>query len=216
MAPAARVRDIHPGRSLRENAAKVIAFRLHELLQWRPALEDPSLVSDLHNMRIAAKRLRYAIETFSICFDGTKAILKDLTDVQEDLGDIHDLDVLTDVLRSRLRALDEPLESQVVDIMGADASQAEKSASLRRLSSQHARDPRRIGLLGLLGDKINDRRRRYAGFQQRWSGEGLKMLTDRIVSAIEPGSAVSRQPSAVSQRVVGVSASEAETVKTES
>jgi hypothetical protein len=189
VAPASRVRGIHPGRSLRENAATVIAFRLDELLQWRPAVEDPGLVTELHNMRIAAKRLRYAFETFQTCFPGTKGILKDLTDIQEDLGDIHDLDVLTDVLRSRLSALEAPLDETIVTIMGSNDTPREKSAALRRASSQQARDPRRIGLLGLLGDKLNDRRARYVSFQKRWRGNGLADLAGRVTMAIAPSDA---------------------------
>jgi hypothetical protein len=184
VAPARRVRGIHPGRSFRENAAKVVEARLEELLDWRPALEDPDLVTELHNMRIAAKRLRYAFETFQTCFPGAKSLLKDLTDIQEDLGDIHDLDVLTDVLRTRLRALDEPLEAGAVEIMESADAPREKSAALRRLSGQHARDPRRIGLLGLLGDKINNRRRRYDAFQKRWAKKGLEELAARVVATI--------------------------------
>jgi hypothetical protein len=186
MAKAQRVRGIHPGRSLRENAAKVVALRLEEVLQWRPALEDPTLVTELHNMRIAAKRLRYAFETFQACFPGSKGILKDLTEIQENLGDIHDLDVLTDVLRSRMRALEQPLEERTIEIMGSTATQGDKSAAIRRASGEQARDVRRIGLLGLLGDKINDRHSRYADFQRRWAGEGFADLAGRVTMAVAP------------------------------
>ena len=186
MARASRVHGIHPARSLRENAAKIVEVRLGELLSWRSALHDPELVAELHNMRIAAKRLRYAIETFQVCFPDIKAVAKDLSDIQEDLGDIHDLDVLTDVLRARLRALDEPMEGRAVDIMAMDLPQVQKSARLRQLVSSEARDQRRLGLLGLLGDKVNERRARFDMFRGRWDAQRLAHLEGMVMRAIGP------------------------------
>lgn len=171
MARAGRVKNIHPGESLEANGRRIIATRLYELISWRAALADPTLVTELHDMRIAAKRLRYALEFFQLCFPDTKQTLRDLADMQEDLGDIHDLDVLTDILRRRLAGTESGLEGEATEIMASDLSPRERHNQLRRVLYAQARDPRRLGLLGLLGDKIADRRRRYAKVQRRW-GEG--------------------------------------------
>lgn len=186
MAKATRVRGIRPSKSLRENAAKIVEVRLGELLSWEPALGDPSKVQDLHNMRIAAKRLRYALETFQLCFPDAKPIVKDLSDIQEALGDIHDLDVLTDVLRNRLRVLHEPLEGGAVEITSQDLPQRDKSARLRRLISSEARDVRRLGLLGLLGDKVNERGQRFEAFRKTWDEKRLQELETMTRRAIAP------------------------------
>src|SRR4051812_41691378 len=102
MARAKRVKGIKPRATLLENARLVVALRLEELLSWRESLERPELVTDLHDMRIAAKRLRYALEMFDVCFPEIKPVLKELSEIQEALGTIHDLDVLADILRARL------------------------------------------------------------------------------------------------------------------
>jgi hypothetical protein len=185
MARAGPVPGIRPKKSLRSNASKVIAVRLAEMLGWQTALEDQTQVAELHNMRIAAKRLRYALEMFEICFD-VKALLKELTQIQEDLGDIHDLDVLCDVLRGRLKELDAPLEQQATEIMAADAPASEKSRALRRLLSAQAHERRRLGLLGLLGNKIAERQRRYHGFVARWGNGKLDEFAARVRAETQP------------------------------
>lgn len=78
-------------------APSLIAPPLKELLDLSWALEDPSNVSELHQMRIAAKRLRYSMETFVPCFG--QALIEKIEDVkllQEKLGQIHDCDVWVD------------------------------------------------------------------------------------------------------------------------
>src|ERR1035437_10505579 len=106
MAKARRIRGMRAKESLRDNAQLVIGVRLDEFLSWAPALEDELRVKDLHNMRICAKRLRYALEVFQVGFPAAKPFVKQLSDMQDALGDIHDLDVLTDLLRDRLHAQD--------------------------------------------------------------------------------------------------------------
>lgn len=184
MARARRVRGIRPRQSLGENARRVIAVRLDEVLSWRRALDDVTLVQDLHDMRIAAKRLRYALEMFDVCFPAAKPLLKEVTGIQEDLGTIHDLDVLTALLRTRLQAIDAQYEAQAVDIMGGEGTPAEKSKRLRALLSTQARDRRRLGLLGLIGDKVVERAQCYNRFCERWGGIALDDFSQRVRQAV--------------------------------
>jgi hypothetical protein len=185
MARAGPVHGIKPKEGLRENAQRVVAVRLDELLSWRCALDDPTLIQDLHNMRIAAKRLRYALEMFDVCFPGVKPVLKELSNIQDDLGTIHDFDVLIEILRERLRIIDGSLESRAVEIMRDDGDMKERSRALRQVLSAQARDQRRLGLIGLIGDKVVERERRYGAFQQQWGGAALEDLGLRIRQAVE-------------------------------
>jgi hypothetical protein len=181
MAPARDVLGIKPKRSLRENAQRVIETRLGEFLDWQGALSDERLVSDLHNMRIAAKRLRYALEMFEICIQEPKPLLKELTSNQEDLGEIHDLDVLAGVLRARLAEVDATTEEEAVRIMAETrVPRMERSLSVRRLLATSARNPRRVGVVSLLASTIAERGRRYARFQARYAGERLDGFARRV------------------------------------
>jgi hypothetical protein len=69
------------------------------MYDFAPAIRDPANVEELHNMRIAAKRLRYTMELFAPVFDKEFAqTLKVVEDIQERLGAIHDADVIVPLL----------------------------------------------------------------------------------------------------------------------
>jgi hypothetical protein len=68
--------------------------RIDELLSHVPYITDPQNVQELHAMRISAKRLRYAMETFEELYGGQlKPFITTARKLQDQLGAIHDLDV---------------------------------------------------------------------------------------------------------------------------
>jgi CHAD domain-containing protein len=80
--------------SFRKMSRAIILDRLKELEKLSNGLFRPFDVETLHEMRIAAKRLRYAIELFQQCWGrpiGTYA--KRTAQLQTALGDVHDCDV---------------------------------------------------------------------------------------------------------------------------
>jgi hypothetical protein len=173
VARARKVTGIKPKGSFRDNARRVIAVRLDELLSWHEALDDPALMTELHDMRIAAKRLRYALEMFDVCFPESTGVLKDLSGLQEELGDIHDLDMLTVLLRKRLRATEAGTEAAAVAIMSENLSPRQKNSRIRQMLLAGARDERRLGLVGLIGDKLVERGRQFESLRERWAGAHL-------------------------------------------
>jgi len=75
-------------------AFQTIDQRITTFLSYEPFIHDPECVKELHAMRIAAKRLRYSIEAFSILKpDATEPLIKVMKSVQDLLGSIHDCDV---------------------------------------------------------------------------------------------------------------------------
>ena len=95
MAKALPVYAVHPQGALIENAPLILHTRLEEMYRFVPFIYDPARVDDLHNMRIAAKRLRYTMEIFAPCFTGKEftKIYDQVKSVQEQIGEIHDADV---------------------------------------------------------------------------------------------------------------------------
>ena len=84
---------------------EVILGRLKELEKLSNDLFDPFDVETLHEMRIGAKRLRYAIELFQSCWGraiGTYA--KRVARVQTALGDLHDCDVWIENLGKQINS----------------------------------------------------------------------------------------------------------------
>jgi CHAD domain-containing protein len=80
--------------SFRKMSRAVILDRLKELEKLSSGLFRPFEVEALHEMRIAAKRLRYAIELFQQCWGRSiGGHAKRAAQVQTALGDVHDCDV---------------------------------------------------------------------------------------------------------------------------
>lgn len=72
----------------------VILDRLKELEKLSTDLFKPFEIEALHEMRIAAKRLRYAVELFQRCWGRSiSTYAKRAARVQTALGDLHDCDV---------------------------------------------------------------------------------------------------------------------------
>lgn len=104
---ARKVTGLDPAGTLADNAERIVSVRLDELCEFWPETADPEAVVALHDMRIAAKRLRYALEVTGHCFGPYAAeALRTVKQLQELLGDIHDCDVqipqITDALAARL------------------------------------------------------------------------------------------------------------------
>jgi CHAD domain-containing protein len=86
-----------------EIARAVIDDRLSDLEQLSKSLYYPDDVQPLHDMRIAAKRLRYAIDLFAECFPSDiSSFSKHAALLQTDLGQLHDCDVWIDDFRKRI------------------------------------------------------------------------------------------------------------------
>jgi hypothetical protein len=104
---ARRVKGLDREGTLADNAERIVAVRLDELCSFVPRALDPDEVTTLHDMRIAAKRLRYVLEVTSPCF-GPYAVTaaKKAKELQDLLGELHDCDVLVPRLGRLLRELE--------------------------------------------------------------------------------------------------------------
>ena len=104
MAKALPLYAVSPQESLRSNAPLMLHTRLEELYQFAPFIRDPANVAELHNMRIAAKRLRYTLEIFAPCFTSKEfvKISEQAKSIQEQIGEIHDRDVRGPLLQAFL------------------------------------------------------------------------------------------------------------------
>jgi CHAD domain-containing protein len=126
---ARRVEGLDPGGALRPNAARIVAARLGELRSFAEAALDPAAAEAQHDMRIAAKRLRYVLEMVGGCFGPeAEAARVAARDLQKVLGEIHDCDVMlpgaerVESLVELLRARRELLFRRFHDLCQAEAS----------------------------------------------------------------------------------------------
>ena len=93
-----KVKHLDPAASLGANAARILAVRSQEVLDLADKAQNPANVKALHDLRIAAKRLRYLLE-----LTGPEAPVKQLKRFQDVLGEIHDCDVQLPPLRALAR-----------------------------------------------------------------------------------------------------------------
>jgi hypothetical protein len=153
MARALPVLGLDPDNSIQANAALIIPVRVAELLAWEPFIHDPARVTELHQMRIAAKRLRYTMELFAPFYgpEFTEAIHQ-IKAIQDQLGNIHDADVLVPELRDHLQKVLEPPKKNraTAGVYGVDCESA-------------------AGLLALCRRKRQDREDLYGRFLATWS-----------------------------------------------
>jgi len=105
-----KVKKLDPQATLLENAARIVGVRVGELRSFAPAALDPGASGVQHDMRIAAKRLRYVLEATGFCFGRPAAAARRRAkEIQDLLGEIHDADVMLPRLhehRALLRAED--------------------------------------------------------------------------------------------------------------
>ena len=92
---ARRVEGLACDEALRVNAARLVRTRLEELQGLAEAALAPEAGTAQHDMRIAAKRLRYVLEIVGPCIgeeaDAARGAAKELQSV---LGDMHDCDLM--------------------------------------------------------------------------------------------------------------------------
>jgi CHAD domain-containing protein len=92
---ARRVKGLDPKAPLRTAAAQIVRVRLTELHSFAATALEPSAATAQHDMRIAAKRLRYVLEVTDGCFGAeAEAARRTARELQGVLGDIHDCDVM--------------------------------------------------------------------------------------------------------------------------
>lgn len=141
MAKARPILGLNPDNTLHANASLIIGMRIAELIAWERFIDDPERTLELHQMRIAAKRLRYTMEIFAP-FHGEEftAAIEQIKKIQELLGSIHDADVLVPELAKYLQKLLHPPKKkrQATSVYCADFDAAAGLIQLCR----HTRDTR--------------------------------------------------------------------------
>jgi len=114
-------------------AAKVVAVRAREVADHSRDVLDTGDIERVHDMRVATRRLRAALEVFAPCFPKRehKQVLRDVKDVADALGERRDADVAIDALDrfgEGLAAPDRPGIAGLVERIRAE--QAEANARL--------------------------------------------------------------------------------------
>lgn len=99
MAKAKSIAGINAQAATARNARIIARTRLEEMALWGRYAHDPQRSDELHDLRIAAKRLRYTLEIFlDVLPEESASIIEEVTQIQEELGNLHDSDVMVALL----------------------------------------------------------------------------------------------------------------------
>lgn len=162
--------DIHGSTS--QNASIIARTRLEDLYAWEQHVDAPYAVRELHNMRIAAKRLRYTLEIFEDYLpEACKAAVGELQQMQDELGAMHDSDVLIALLRLCLANQDSPLNSKAISVSEKGPHKSFLPQELIEVMVDPNAAPnaeQRYGVEQLLYQLEGERREQYQAFRQHW------------------------------------------------
>ena len=100
MARARAIPELSCDESFAATAVRVVEVRAAEIFEHSDGVLDVGEIEHLHDMRVATRRLRAAMEIFKPCFPGKrfKPVLKEVKALADALGERRDRDVSIGVL----------------------------------------------------------------------------------------------------------------------
>lgn len=177
---ARAVKGLDADGPLADQAERIVRVRLAELVAFAPRVLDPAEVQALHDMRIAAKRLRYVLEVFGDLFGPyAPTAAKRTRQLQDLIGEIHDCDVML----PRIHAIIDELEcADVRAVLDAAGPDADDLAPQVTASSPYAGTWR--GLHTLATHLAARRALLFERFLVRWSELGREGFVARLEFAV--------------------------------
>jgi CHAD domain-containing protein len=174
MAKALPIAGLDTTGPILDNVRLIVETRLGEMLAYEPYIDDVERIYELHQMRIAAKRLRYTMEIFQPLLSGAAEYGKSFSEVtervkalQEHLGEIHDADVLVPRLEEQMVRMmkgarakgnkkDPPVGVDLVDLDGCQ------------------------GILRICQDVRRERAARYRSLRKDWALYKKQRIFDNL------------------------------------
>jgi CHAD domain-containing protein len=132
VARARPIPDLAAGDSYVAAAAKVVAVRAREVADYAHDTLDVADIERVHDMRVATRRLRAALETFEPCFPPRElgAGLNQVKATADALGERRDRDVAIAALEgfaARMPASDRPGVETLIERLRTEQAEANKA-----------------------------------------------------------------------------------------
>jgi CHAD domain-containing protein len=140
VAKAKPIQDLSADDSYAEAAAKTISVRSGELMEHARGVLDTGDIERVHDMRVATRRLRAALEVFEPCFLGKPfaQALREVKRLADGLGERRDRDVAIAAMSAfgdQMAAPDRRGISSLVERLRDE--QAEANMALAPLVEEH-------------------------------------------------------------------------------
>jgi CHAD domain-containing protein/transposase len=110
---------LHPDDVMPEAGRKILRFHFLQMLLHEPGTRLGEDIEELHDMRVATRRMRAAFEVFGEYFEGKqiKSIRKGLRNTGRALGAVRDMDVIFEKADHYLESLDEGQRSGITPLL---------------------------------------------------------------------------------------------------
>lgn len=172
---ARKVKGLDPAAPFGEGARRIARVRLAELWSFADEALDPANGEAQHEMRIAAKRVRYLLELSEPCFGAVaRRGAKAARELQDLLGEIHDCDVFVERLEQHLRNL------RMADVDAAVAATPRSAADLDPGSLPSDGAGRYRGLERAVAYFEARRRILHRRFAARWAALERRNFRERL------------------------------------
>jgi hypothetical protein len=192
MAKARPIPGLDPQAPTGKNARVIAKVRLEELYSWESSIDHPDNIRALHNLRIAAKRLRYTFEVFEEALPvACQPLHAEVVQVQDELGVLHDTGVMIALLRLCLGSRDSAPLAEIKQCKGNKPHPQEQALVALELVG-NLLDPavapsadERSGLEQFLQRQLQVREEYYAAFRQHWDALQARDFKRQVLDVLE-------------------------------
>lgn len=107
MSTAIEIKGIAPDNTLETCARQIIVGYFREMMSHKAGAVDGTDIKFVHDMRVASRRLRAAMDNFADCFEKElfKKHYKQVRTITRTMGTVRDLDVLITRFQNELQIL---------------------------------------------------------------------------------------------------------------
>ena len=151
MAKARRVPGLSADQPYAAAAVRIVEVRVGELMEHSRGVLDVSETGRVHDMRVATRRLRAALEIFERCFprQELRAALRDVKAIADALGERRDCDVAIGALEDVSESMTAPDRPGIETLIAR--LRAEQDAANEALGTVVTPDR-----LAALGDRVHE------------------------------------------------------------
>jgi CHAD domain-containing protein len=174
--------EITDEAELHRVAREILDERLRDVQELSKGLFQPFETVPLHEMRIAAKRLRYALELFTPCLgEALKPFCKEIARMQDSLGELHDCDVwIVEIGTAPRETAEEKID---VESPGGKAQEG-ISSNDGAGAAEGGGDVEHQALFWLLDYFVKERTEHFRAALERWREWRATGFQKRLVAAI--------------------------------
>lgn len=107
MSDPIKIDNISPEKPLNVCARRIIIGYFQEMMSHKKGASDDISIEFVHDMRVASRRLRAAMDNFAVCFESEqfKKLYKQVKIMTQTMGAVRDLDVLIRRFQTELLSL---------------------------------------------------------------------------------------------------------------